>query len=272
MPRERFLLSAMAMFVWFAMLPTVRAQESPGQEETPPRWQTIRLDELPEPPPELRPVLARGQITFLVGGERPSVLAPSRSTDAQGRVFAAETQFHLSYSFKTHCRWQWADSPAEKRLRIAVRFDQLQLDAQHQIWLRDLPERTPFWDSPLVRHELDHVRLSSDPRLAAQFAKAVSEHDLVELTRQESVPLIALATRRMVDNRPGGRPSGQRDDSILSRLSADDAQPFLDTLVRHEFDRIVQLTQIRYQELDRQTDHGRQSLPAHSPLAEWLQR
>ncbi|MCM2369293.1 hypothetical protein [Aporhodopirellula aestuarii] len=224
---------------------------------------TLSLVDLPEPPAELKPLLAKGKITFLVGGERPSVVNPSRSTGVGGRKFDAETQFRLSYSFKTRCRWGWDGPPASQRLAIQVGYDRLRLDVSHQVWLLRMPEPESFWDAPLVRHEFDHVRLSCDPRLTAQFVKAVNTHRRIVLTREESEPLIRAAQRRMPSSWLG---SG----SPLKYFSGADAQPWLEEIVNAEFQRIVDLVGIRYQELDRQTNHGRLAVPESGELSEWL--
>ncbi len=224
---------------------------------------TVILKELPMPPADLAPWLQRGDVTFMIGGQRPSVVDPSRSTGALGRDFDAETQFRLSYSFKSRCLWDWAENAAARRLAIGVRFDRLQLAVEHRVWLREMPDSSHFWDSPLVRHELDHVRLSSDPRLKTLFVKAVDKRDRIELTLDQSASLITSATRRLTNSSFGNR-------SLLNHLSGTDAQPWMDAVVQEEFDKIVQLVEIRYQELDRQTEHGRQPIPNTGELREWL--
>jgi hypothetical protein len=224
---------------------------------------SVKLEELPKPPAELAPWLRRGEVTFMIGGQRPSVVDPSRSTGALGRDFDAETQFRLSYSFKSRCRWGWAENEAARRLAVDVRFDRLQLAVEHRVWLREMPDIESFWDSPLVRHELDHVRLSSDPRLKTLFVNAVDKRDRIELTIDQSSPLISRATRRLPNSSLGNR-------SLLNYLSGADAQPWMDAVVQEEFDKIVQLVEIRYQELDRQTEHGRQPVPREGELREWL--
>lgn len=228
-------------------------------------WRTLRLADLPAPPAEVQSVLDRGKITWLVGGLRPSLVHPELSTSARKGIFAAETQFQLNYSFRSQCRWQWVQTGSPRRLQVSVRFEQLELIVEHRVWLRKMPDQEGFWDSPLVQHELDHVRLSSDPRLADQFFKAVLHHTEVDLSSEQSLPLIARAKQRNIENE-------QSDESILAQLSGADAQPFISSLVQSEFDRIVQLVEIRYQELDRETQHGKQPVAAGSPLSEWLRK
>lgn len=223
----------------------------------------LKMGDLPEPPDNLKDCLDHGNVTFLIGGTRPSLVDPSRSAPAERGGYDAETRYSLSYSFKSRCRWGWADTSRSQRLAIRVRYEQLELTVEHQVWLRELPDRDTFWDSPLVRHELDHVRLSSDPRLAVRFVAAVKRRDRIELTGDQSASLLDTAKRRFDRGRGKYR-------SLLSCLTGDDAQRWLDGELQAEFERIVQLVEIRYRELDRQTDHGRRVVPADGDLHGWL--
>lgn len=223
----------------------------------------FRLDELPVPPDELRECLDRGNVTFLVDGERPSLTDPSRSTGAKRGRFDAETRYRIRYSFQSRCRWEWAGPSRAQRLAIRVRYEKVELTVEHQIWLRELPDLDDFWDSRLIRHELDHVRLSSDRRLAGRFITAVKEHRRIELTADQSGELLNIARERW-DSGRGEYPS------LLSCLTGDDAQRWLDAVLQAEFERIVQLVDIRYQELDRQTDHGRLVIVPQGELRQWL--
>ncbi|EMI43221.1 putative secreted protein [Rhodopirellula sp. SWK7] len=225
----------------------------------------LTLADLPEPPADLKPLIKKGNITFLIGGDRPSVVNPSRSTSIRGRRFDAETQFRLSYSFKSRCRWGWDGASTSRRLAIDVGFSRLRIEVRHLMWFLNMPDRETFWESPLVRHEFDHVRLSSDPRVSSQFVSAVRKHDRIELSREDSEDLLAEASRR------AGRTQYKRGGP-LSTLTGTDAHSWLTTIVQAEFDRTVELVGIRYQELDRQTDHGRYDVPETGELREWLQR
>ncbi|TWT75206.1 hypothetical protein [Allorhodopirellula solitaria] len=219
----------------------------------------LRLDELPAPPPEIRAWLERGQVTFLVGGKRPSVAQPSRSTAAEPRHFAAETRYRATHSFRSRCRWVWRNPSSAQRLAINVRYQKLQLAVSHQVWLEEMPDVETFWESALVLHELDHVRLSSDPRLKAKFLAAVKQRSRIELTREQTLSVLEDAARRSQMIRGRSQP-------LINRLGSEEAQEFLDEAVDAEFEKIVQLVEIRYRELDRQTDHGRQPIPKESSL------
>ncbi|EMI57309.1 hypothetical protein RSSM_01150 [Rhodopirellula sallentina SM41] len=223
----------------------------------------LSLRSLPEPPAELKQLIGKGDITFLIGGTRPSVVDPSRSTGTRGRTFDAETQFRLSYTFKSRCRWAWNGSPNDRELAIGVGYDRLRLNVSHLMWFEDMPDREAFWESPLVLHEFDHVRLSTDPRVTSRFLSAVRKQDRVILTREESEPLITAASRRSGRSRYGR-------SSVLRSLTGGDAQPWLKEIVSAEFQKAVDLIGIRYRELDRQTDHGKFAVPRSGDLHQWL--
>ncbi len=223
----------------------------------------VELSDLPAPPDRFRELIERGNVTFLVGGERPSTVDPHRrSTEKEGR-FDAATSYHAHYSFKSLCRWGWAETSRAKRLAFAIRYRELDLFVEHQVWLRKMPQLDRFWNSPLVCHEMDHVRLSSDPQLNLRFVSAVKQRKRIELTRAESAPVLEAATQLFTKNRG-------RFPSILNFLDADDAEPWVKANLDKEFEQTLQLIEIRYQELDRQTDHGKRPVPREGELSEWL--
>ena len=228
---------------------------------------TLTLADLPPVPDELRDLIDQNVLVFLVGGTRPSLNDSVRSTGRQDRRFDGETQFRLSYKFNSRCQWSVMREPDKpdtvQRLAVKVRFQQIRLKVGHQIWLREIPDLETFWDSPLVRHEFDHVRISSDRRIESLFNEAVRRHQRIELSKSESEPFIAIAYRKLN--------ASSRRGTLLSHLSSEDAKPFVKNAVQAEFDRIVQLLEIRYAELDRATDHGRLPVPDTGPISDWLE-
>ena len=103
------------------------------------------------------------------------------------------------------------------------------------------PDAETFWTNPLVLHELDHLRLSADPRLAKRFAGLVrSELNL------------------RIDLEPN------------DRVDARWVQRQVDQYVQKQFAKISDLVKIRYQELDRLTQHGLRQIPENSEVAATL--
>lgn len=242
---------------------------APAQDTPTPKVRELKLADLPAVPTDLKELVEANELTFRIGGTRPSLADQSRSTGSSTRRFDAETQFRLSYTFRSRCQWRTVDNPSSpdsiQQLGIQVRFDRIRTSLKHQIWLRQMPEEPGFWDSPLVRHEFDHVRISSDPRLVELFRKSVLQHERMELTRAQSEPMIALAYRKW-------NASWFGRGSLLNYLKNEDAKVWVKRAVQGEFDRLVELVEIRYAELDRVTDHGRRSVPEQGPLRDWLGR
>jgi len=241
----------------------VSAEGSSGETAS----RTLTLVDLPPVPDDLADLVKRHGIDFLIGGTRPSLMNPGRSTGVSERRFDGETQFRLSYTFNSRCRWNLIREPNKpdtvRRLAIRVRFQRIELRVAHQIWLRELPDLEKFWNHPLVRHELDHVRISGDPRIKKMFEAAVRRHERIELSQVESEPFIAIGYRKFN--------ASSRRGTLLNYLSSDDAKPFVKQAVQSEFERIVQLLEIRYAELDRITEHGQLPVPKAGPLADWLE-
>lgn len=219
----------------------------------------LSLESLPKPPLELQPWLKAGNVQFLSGGRRPSTVTGTRSTGAAGQRFDAETKFRLSYEFSSRCRWWWRDD----RLLVRVTYRRLGLSVSHEVWFRQRPtDLNRFWESSLVLHEFDHIRLSSDPRVLTRFKESVRENNQLEFDLAEVRTLLDDETIR-----PDGNWSSRQRDS---RLKSDQVRRLVNARVREHFDRTVQLLEIRYQELDRVTGHGARPVPETGRLREWL--
>jgi hypothetical protein len=190
----------------------------------------IRLADLPEPAAEIRDLIEAGRVTF-EAGEREAAQTPRT-----GPRITAETHYRIAYNYNTRSRWK-IDSK-NRRVVITVRFRDIEWQPTHRIWFEKRPATEDFWSHPLVLHEFDHVRISTDPRVAERFEQL-------------------LRSKR----------------SITQSLSAEDVvdREFVDRLVdKHVieiFSEISELVSIRYKELDRVTSHGLHPLPEDSFLS-----
>jgi hypothetical protein len=190
----------------------------------------IKLSDLPEPPAEIRELIEAGQVT-LEAGEREASQTPQT-----GPRITAETNYRITYNYKTRSRWK-VDSQ-NRRVVITVRFRDIEWQPTHRIWFQKRPDTEDFWSNRLVLHEFDHVRISSDHRVAERFE---------QLLRSKG--------------------------SITQSLSVDDIvdRAFVDRLVDEHvvemFSEISDLVSIRYKELDRVTSHGLNPLPKDSSLS-----
>jgi hypothetical protein len=118
---------------------------------------------------------------------------------------------------------------------VKPRFRTITLKVVHRVEVSSLYQTNDFWNSPLIRHEMDHVRISADPSWIDRFRAAI------ESIADISVPV-----------------SGE----VSARQAAKLARDAVDEAVNEAVAKITQLLDIRYIELDRITKHGRLPLPA----------
>lgn len=180
----------------------------------------IELAQLPAPPIEIAELLRRAGVKFTYGAEE----MPTGAMPTSGRRHDALTDYKLSYRYRTQDRAQVAGSRQE--IVTTFRAGTASLANKHVVWFRKLPEFETFWTNRLVLHELDHVRISSDPRLEERF--------------REQLAAVVLPAR----------PASQ-----IVRDRAEEC-----------FQRVSSLVAIRYHELDRLTIHGSRELPEGSSL------
>ena len=231
----------------------------------------VTLDQLPPPPAPIGQLLEAGEVRFRVGGDppqnvtaagngrpgndssrpavdssrpavdssRPAVDSSRRGNDSQGPD--GMTTYRVSFEYDSVNRWRVVGGGASRELVIAVRFLDVRWRTTHEIWLRDPISAERFWEHALVLHELDHVRISSDRSLGQRFASMLGER--AELR----VPLAPRGT-------------------VTSRA----VQAQIDRHVGQTHQRISDLIEIRYRELDRLTAHGQRPLPPGTELEAML--
>ena len=137
--------------------------------------------------------------------------------------------------------WRTLSEGGSRTVRISVHFTKVKLTSKHQIWFLRHPGEKGFWDDRIVRHEFDHVRLSTLPNYSAQFAKNLRKNRYITRPVESGMQVNERFIRRLVDEH-----------------------------VKQEFEEVVDLVTIRYRELDRETRHGISPLPDESGLKEWL--
>ncbi len=193
----------------------------------------IELGDLPQPPDEILALIRAGRVSFEAGPRDP--LAEPRN----GPRTTAETRYRIVYNYRS--RSTWKVDRANARLVIHVRYLQIEWKPTHTVWFLRSPPTSDFWSNRLVLHEFDHVRISTDPRLAARFEQLLRDQRVLHRTIDDE----AVVNREYVD-----RLVGQHVDEVFSEIS--------------------DLISIRYRELDRLTRHGLEAVPNDSPLQELL--
>jgi hypothetical protein len=155
---------------------------------------------------------------------------------------SAETRYTVAFDYASRSRWRIRRAGGRRELIISVRFARVRWEPSHVIWFKETsPPPDSFWDSPLVRHELDHVRLSADPRLGRRFEAMLREQNVFRVAVHDSVPVTPSFVRARVDEH-----------------------------VREIFGRVIDLIEIRYRELDRLTGHGTRPVGAETEVGEML--
>lgn len=228
-----------------------RQTDPPDQSDQQP--QALSLDDLPPPPAELAELIEAGRVTFVIGGRRPSEtkedssnIATTRRYDRgfgrRGRwgsqlSFDAETNFEVHLDYRSRCRWRVRWEKDERRVVVSIRFSNIKVEPTHVIWFKRPIAADEFWDSPLVRHEFDHVRLSVMVANQKSFADDLREHATIE---------------RPIEGN--------------AKIDRANVLPLVDVHVKERFAERLDLIEIRYQELDRQTRHGTRPLDRESEL------
>lgn len=199
--------------------------------------QLIRLDQLADPPKKIAELTRRGQVKLITGG-RPNS-RPERLPGG-GRM-AGETQFTLRYRYDSHASWkiipsESTNSSRNSNVQIRVHFRSMKLFTTHNIWLRNPPSADRFWDDRIVRHEFDHVRISSDPRIETLF------RDTAKKIERMIVPLSkVIGTNGKIENTK--------------------VQSLIESRMKQTLKQVTDYVDIRYRELDRLTQHGLRPLP-----------
>lgn len=179
--------------------------------------QTVPTPSLPQPPDPLQRLITLGKVNYVFYDARQL-----------RRKFQAETRYSLQYNSKINFRWRAVGRSAGPRtLVVRPQFDQLEFEIKHEILLPIAFAGEGFYDQQLVRHEFDHVRISTDPRFLNLFRKWVGEELTVLRTQCPSDADFNLVAKELVDER-----------------------------VEQIFQRVLNLIQLRYQELDQTTRHG----------------
>ncbi len=203
---------------------------------------TIPLDAVPAPT-ELADLIQRGRVRLLTGGAPQSEAA---TLAMRGRL-AGETRFRFRYRYDSRARWRLLPENGQaaasgRRVQLNVRFRTLEWIAEHDIWLRSPPESKDFWNDAVLRHEFDHVRLSTSTPIEAQFMKAVQRLHSIR------VPFERVASDGRVDPAK--------------------VQSLIESHVNEALRNTSDYVRLRYRELDRLTEHGLRPLPEQANLIE----
>ena len=208
---------------------------APGLAQT-----AIPLDDLPAPPAELKRLIETGSVTFQTGAAKEETDRRDPGTNIEPtRKYAAETHYRIRFDYDAQISWRII--ARRKEVRITAKLRRFGWQPSHTVWFRDRPETKDFWSNPLVLHEFDHVRLSTDPRMKARFEQLLNEPIVIRHQLASEEIINQQLARRLVDEHLQG--------------------------MQQE---VLELIGIRYRELDQATSHGGAPLTEDSRLYEWL--
>lgn len=243
-PRRRvtFVTLGMLALTWIQALMALPLSAQPAEDIA-----EIKVAELSDPPDAIAELIKQGDVRLITGGGPQG--SPS-TLPKDGRV-AGETRFLYRYRYRSRASWtmQRASSAGsaspETMVNIKVSFRSLKLLISHDVWFRKPPPADRFWEDRVVKHEFDHVRLSSDPRIESQF-----------LTQAKELRSIRVALTEIADK--DGRVSNKR------------VQELIEERMKQVVETIADYVRIRYRELDRLTQHGLHPLPEDALSADAL--
>lgn len=109
----------------------------------------------PEVPEALASLVQAGQITWELYDERPVDLR-----------YDGETHFEIKLDYKYRTQVRPIRENGRVIQRVTVAFFAITPKIENRVRLPIALVASDFWKSPLVLHELQHVRITSDPRVA----------------------------------------------------------------------------------------------------------
>ncbi|NNE00490.1 MAG: hypothetical protein HKN47_24505 [Pirellulaceae bacterium] len=207
--------------------------------------QDVAIDDLPEPTEPVANLIEAGNVTFCTGQKPWKAMDKPQSQVALAKLgyqLEAETKLDLHCDYRSRTRWRIRRDGSQRILLITISYKSVGLKHRHDIWLKRLPAKEKFWSDRVVLHELDHVRISSNPYFAKRFTEKLRETKILRHPLSDG---------------------DEVGDEMVNRL--------VDEHVHKIYREISELVSIRYKELDRITRHGIDPIPAESKLTDWLQ-
>ncbi len=175
---------------------------------------------------------APGEIVRLIGLGNVRIEIDDEAVKASNKL--ALTAFQLKVTYDARIRYDWIaqgnqNQPWKARIIANVPKPRIQLD--HQVIIPSTFQPTEAWESALMKHEFDHVAISTDPRLLKIMER--------------------IFKRKWVFTEGWDQPSRPTDADVQSRV---------EQLLAREVKNCEQLIQQQYDWLDLQTISGSQSL------------
>ena len=174
---------------------------------------------LAEAPGEFVRLIDRGNVNILVDDDR---------VRRAGKTALTVFQFSIDYDFKfRHQLLGYDDESQTWRAKIVAWMDQPKVKLDHKIFFQTTFAPTLPWESKLLRHEFDHVAISTDPRMLKIIKRSLQQRRQWIAKWQQAIAPTELEIRK----------------NILETFTA-------------EVRSLEQLVQSQYDYLDRESNQG----------------
>jgi len=186
--------------------------------------------ELPSPPAEFLELASRANLK--IEFYDPKVIQ---------RSFAGETAFEFQYTYDSRSSWKRKQVDSKPAIEVSVKYENIKIQRTHKMTLPQILIGDEIYSHHLTRHEFDHVRLSTDPRLDPLLTTMLTERN-------------SKITKTLDPD----------EDEYIGRPTAKDFQRISKAMVADASDKVfndwVAIVSMRYRELDRVSDYGRDEL------------
>ena len=119
-------------------------------------------------PPEPHPWLAQAPGEYVRHIDRGNVQIKVDDERIRQSGKSALTLFQFVVDFDFKFRFEWIEANAQKglwRARITAWMDQPKIRLDHTICIPSTYNPAKPWESKLMKHEFDHIAISTDPRM-----------------------------------------------------------------------------------------------------------
>ena len=175
---------------------------------------------------------APGEIVRLIGLGNVRIEINDEVIKASNKL--ALTAFQLKATYDTRIRYDWISQGNQNqpwKARIVANVTKPRIHLEHQVIIPSTFQPMDPWESELMKHEFDHVAISTDPRLLKIMERVFK--------------------RKWVFTEEWDQPSRPTDADVQSRV---------EQLLAGEVKNCEQLIQQQYDWLDLQSVSGSQSL------------
>lgn len=133
---------------------------------------------------------APGEFVRLIDRGKVAILVNDEIVRQAGKSAITRFEFSVKYDFKF--RYDWIQNLPLRdgwQAKIVAWIDKPQFKIEHKVYLQSTFAPSDPWQSKLLRHEFDHVSISTDPRLNKLIQRVLQRRrTFIAKWEQESMP------------------------------------------------------------------------------------